>query len=255
MKLARLALATLILPLLAACSTIYKVSESSVDRAYFENLGSVVPQDPFWVPAEARFNGTLLGDELVPAQSNSNFANHYFLPVFPVVREALTFAVKSSFAEPYRADRSDMALHLNARSDALEVVFTLPKMITSHRGGQGEMKMLLKILCQVRYPAPDHRELLRIPLQVEVTGMMSEDGSGANGQPGTLWKAAGELARQIAGELQSSKLRDRFQNREAYIDRVHSTTGEPAPKDLPGARFGPDGKHGEYVEVVRLIRR
>jgi hypothetical protein len=231
------------------------VSETGADRAYFQNLGNLVPQDPFWVPAEARFESTLMDDEPVSARSSSVGANRYLLPVFPVAREALAFAVESSFAEPYRADRSAMALHLNARSDALEVVFRLRRVLITPSGGQGEMKMLLNLLCQVRYPAPDHREVARIPLQVEVTSLMNEDGTGANGEPGTLWKAAGELARQVAVELQSGKVRDYFQNREAFIERVHSTTGEPAPNDLPGVRFGPDGKHGEYVEVVRLIRR
>lgn len=255
MKNVRPALSALLLLSLGACSTVYDVSESATDRAYFEDLKSVIPQDRLWVPAEVRFEGTLLGDDLVPAQSNSNFANHYFLPVFPVVREALTAAVQSSFAEPYRADRTDIALHLNARSDALVVICTLPKFHTDHQGGQGEMKIKLKTLCRVQLPAPDQRELLRVPVSVDVGGMMSENGAGLDGQPGPLWKAAAELGKQVALELQGEKLRNYFANREAFIDRVHSTTGEPAPKDLPRSRFGPDGKHGEYVEVVRLVRR
>ncbi|MFH0943718.1 MAG: hypothetical protein V2A76_00830 [Planctomycetota bacterium] len=255
MKIARPALSALLVLSLGACSTVYDVSETSADRAYFDNLESVIPQDRFWVPAEVRFEGTLLGDDLVPAQSNSNFANHYFLPVFPVVREAITAAVKSSFAEPYRADRTDIALHLNARSDALVVVCRLPQFRSNHRGGQGEMKMTLETLCRVQLPPPDNRELLRFPVTVEVAGMMNEQGTGLNGEPGPLWKAAAELGREVAMELQGEKLRSQFANREAFIERVHSTTGEPAPKDLPASRFGPDGKHGEYVEVVRLIRR
>ncbi len=255
MTFSRFVLAALLAALSTACSSTHAVQETAADRAYFDRLGEILPQDPFWIPAEPRFTGTLLSDALIPAQSSATIADRYMLPVFPVVREALTRAVEASFALPYRSDRAPIALHLNARSDALEIEFHLPKVLTDHEGAAGEMRVSLSAVAVVRYPAPDRRELARVPIEVNVTSMMDDSGAGVNGAPGPLWLAAAELARRFAAALQGNEVRRHFAYREAFIERVHSTTGEPAPKDLPGIRFDSEGKHGEYVEVVRLIRR
>ncbi|MBI4880334.1 MAG: hypothetical protein HY812_11850 [Planctomycetes bacterium] len=243
---------------LAACSATYTVQPTAADSACLAALEKELAHEPFFVPAEARFNGTLAGEAPIAAQSRSFFAfcpNVYLLPVFPAVRQALAQAVASCFAAPYRGDETDMYLHERAISDALWIEFKLAKVLSDHGGGAGDMTLTLKVDCEVRYPEPDHRLLARIPVEVIVTSRMNEDGSGASGETGPLWKAAAELARRTSAALPGPKVLEHFKNREAFIERVHSTTGEPAPRDDPNVKFDAFGKHGEYVEVVRLIKR
>ncbi len=258
MRKARLPAAALFAFSLAACSATYTVQPAAPDGACLAALDKELARERFFVPAEARFNGTLASDEPIAAHSSSFFAffpNVYRLPVFPVVRQALAEAVEATFTAPYRGDETEMYLHERAISDALWVEFKLAKVLSDHGGGAGDMNLTLKVDCEVRYPEPDHRLLARFPIEVNVTADMNEDGSGAAGQSGPLWQAAAELARRTSAALPGPKVLEHFKNREAFIERVHSTTGEPAPKDDPNAKFDPFGKHGEYVEVVRLIKR
>lgn len=237
------------------CSATHVVDAGPADRALLEQLPQALQPDYFWVPAEVRFEGALLSGQSLPARSDSPGANVYHMPVFSVVREALEASVQSSFASPYRPDSVDVALHLDARSDALEVEFNLLKVLMEHGGGEGEMTCTLNGLCEVRFPAPSTRVLARIPVEVKTTGMVTEDGRGAGGQPGPLWTAAAAMAHEYAVRLRGPAIRDTFRNKEMWIDRVHSTTGRPAPKDMPNAEFDASVREGKYVEVVRLVRR
>ncbi|MFG0320520.1 MAG: hypothetical protein ACF8XB_24830 [Planctomycetota bacterium JB042] len=239
----------------AGCSATHVVDAGPADRALLEELPRTLDPDPFWVPAEIRFQWALHSGQSLPARAESGGGDVFHLPVFPVVRESLQAAVASSFAAPYRPDAYDVALHLDARSDALEIEFNLLKVLMQHEGSGGEMSCTLNAVGVVKFPAPSTRVLARIPVEVQATGMVAEDGSGFEGRPNPLWSAAVELAREYAVRLRGPEIRDTFRNRELWIDRVHSTTGRPAPKDMPNAEFDASVREGKYVEVVRLVRR
>lgn len=254
-RVARLAPFVLLLGAWTGCSATHVVEPTAADRALLDDLPRSLDPDPFWVPAEVRFQGALHSGQSLPARSDSAGADVFHMPVFPVVREALQASVAAAFAPPYRPDSSDVALHLDARSDALEVEFSLLKVLVEHEGGEGEMSCTLSSLCVVKFPSPSTRVLARIPVEVRTTGMITEEGRGAEGQAGPLWTAAAELAREYALHLRGPAIRDTFRNKEMWIDRVHSTTGRPAPKDMPNAEFDASVREGKYVEVVRLVRR
>lgn len=230
------------------CHSTYSVGPTPADQDLLRQVEDSIPHDDFFVPAVVRFVGPLLASRDVttnPTLSFSGRGNKYVFPAFDVVREACSIAVRRSFKPVTEPPKAFL------RDDALEVEFSLRKLLIEHEGGEGEARCTLEVGCEVRYPAPSTYVVASFPIVVEnVVGHLAEDGTGSGG-PGVLWLAAAELSRRAADQLRSPIVRERFARADDYVAWRSNVDGH-APPDSRRPQFDLRNTWGEYKPVVVL---
>lgn len=230
------------------CHSTYSVGPTPADLDLMRQTEESIPHDDFFVPGVVRFVGPLLASHEVttnPTLSFSGRGNKYVYPAFDVVREACSIAVRRSFKPVTEPPKAFL------RDDALEVEFSLRKLLIEHEGGEGEARCTLEVGCSVRYPAPSTYVVASFPIIVEnVPGQIAEDGTGMGG-PGVLWVAAAELGRRAADQLRSPMVRERFARVDDFVAWRSNVDGH-APPDSQRPQFDLRNTWGEYKPVVVL---